>query len=833
MKLSGSMWSSLCAGLLPIVMLVGCGSDADPAAPGGGTDTAGGSAGQGGSAGAGGGAGKGTAGGAGGAAGSQGGSGGAAAGTAGMSAGGTAGASGEGGAAGSGAGAAGASAGGSAGSGTSPPGLPATCEAAHGGPGCCFEGDAYYYASGEITKVDCKAQMQVCSWTGTYYDCADTEVVDPDGKYPLACGGANIDGECPTGAGGSAGAPSHNEGECCAPGDGTGCKDSTVEMCVCTQDSYCCDSQWDSFCVGEVEEFGCGFCSPACVSNAECTDPDKPSCDPAVKHCVECSTNGDCVTAEKGNACDTKTHTCVECSADADCASSASGKLCDTAASQCVECKASADCAGSPGGKVCNAQAGKCVQCAADADCSNAKGTPLCGSGGKCVPNCCAGAEGTGCAADTTIEMCVCAADSYCCDSQWDSACASEVVSLGCGYCTAPCVDDADCSGSPSAPACDPTAKHCVECAGSSDCAGNKNGPVCEPKTHTCLECIEDGDCAQSAKGKVCNSSQNACVECKVSADCAGSPNGKACDNLGKCVVCTSDFDCADPTAPACVEDADTGALSCGAFKQCAGDDASEDADDGPSGATELLPSGDTNTIKDHKICDTPAEESDYYKFTAADGDNVELSVTWADTAADIDIFVTDAAGRLAGLNFYQTPATVKLTYLPKGTYFVKVSRYGGASATTATAPYDISINRTAGNKCAAAADCAAEFTFQTFRGSCNAATGACEFINGKGEVGDGGHCDAADDCKSGSCSYTPFMKGADKAALCTTPCSADSSCKDPSLPLCTSVFTENHCTAKCTTNLDCPADLNSLPEGDASWAYLVCDAATGNCSLP
>jgi hypothetical protein len=36
---------------------------------------------------------------------------------------------------------------------------------------------------------------------------------------------------------------------------------------------------------------------------------------------------------------------------------------------------------------------------------------------------------------DTEIESCVCAYDSYCCTTSWDSLCVSEVVSYGCGTC--------------------------------------------------------------------------------------------------------------------------------------------------------------------------------------------------------------------------------------------------------------------------------------------------------------------------------------------------------------------------------------------------------------
>jgi hypothetical protein len=48
--------------------------------------------------------------------------------------------------------------------------------------------------------------------------------------------------------------------------------------------------------------------------------------------------------------------------------------------------------------------------------------------------SCCQVASAPGC--DTpTVEQCVCAADSFCCNSSWDAVCVDEVDSLGCGNC--------------------------------------------------------------------------------------------------------------------------------------------------------------------------------------------------------------------------------------------------------------------------------------------------------------------------------------------------------------------------------------------------------------
>lgn len=53
---------------------------------------------------------------------------------------------------------------------------------------------------------------------------------------------------------------------------------------------------------------------------------------------------------------------------------------------------------------------------------------------------CCGTEVGPGCA-NTAVQDCVCATDSYCCSTQWDLLCTTEVESLGCGSCAGDAVD--------------------------------------------------------------------------------------------------------------------------------------------------------------------------------------------------------------------------------------------------------------------------------------------------------------------------------------------------------------------------------------------------------
>ena len=52
---------------------------------------------------------------------------------------------------------------------------------------------------------------------------------------------------------------------CCEPG-GPGCDDGSIETCVCDVDPFCCESAWDQVCVDLVDSRGCGSCGPICES---------------------------------------------------------------------------------------------------------------------------------------------------------------------------------------------------------------------------------------------------------------------------------------------------------------------------------------------------------------------------------------------------------------------------------------------------------------------------------------------------------------------------------------------------------------------------------------
>ena len=124
------------------------------------------------------------------------------------------------------------------------------------------------------TSLDCNRNgiLDECDIAeGTSGDCNFNGI--PDECEP-DCNTNGIPDECDIAAGTSGdcnangipdecemGAPmppvSHN---CCETGHGAGCNDPAIEACVCEGDDYCCIVEWNSYCVEEVELFGCGSC---------------------------------------------------------------------------------------------------------------------------------------------------------------------------------------------------------------------------------------------------------------------------------------------------------------------------------------------------------------------------------------------------------------------------------------------------------------------------------------------------------------------------------------------------------------------------------------------
>jgi C1A family cysteine protease len=197
------------------------------------------------------------------------------------------------------------------------------------------------------------SSSQTCNASG---QCINSCTPNCSGKV---CGSNGCGGSCGFCA---AGQTCSASGQCAGGGSGcthpfcsTGAKlASGCDSCatkICAADSYCCSTQWDSFCVGEVSS----VCGQTCGSG--CT----PNC--GGKTCGSDGCGGSCGSCSSGQTCN-----------------------------------ASGQCAGGGGG------------------CTHT----LCSMGAKLVSGC------DPCATK------ICAADSYCCSTQWDSVCVGEVSTV-CG----------------------------------------------------------------------------------------------------------------------------------------------------------------------------------------------------------------------------------------------------------------------------------------------------------------------------------------------------------------------------------------------------------------
>lgn len=305
---------------------------------------------------------------------------------------------------------------------------------------------------------------------------------------------------------------------------------------------------------------------------------------------------------------------------------------------------------------------------------------------------------------------------------------------------------------------------------------------------------------------------------CTSDAQCSGET--PACDD-GRCVECVNSFDCEDPSAPRCDSPSDTCKPGTDA---CLTDDSGEPSNDGPAGASVLALDGSGAATQNGLICSMPASEADYIAFdVGALGDTWDIDLAWSGTR-DLDLEVFDAEGTSLGASFWEQPEHVRLTYLPIGRYYARVTEFDGDASGV---PYTLTAQRTAGAGCTTSADCAAEFRNQIYRGSCQA--GACVALDGAGAVAQDGACDSVSDCAAGlSCSSFFFVASADTRDVCEPACTSDAQCGTGYV--CTTYLQQNFCVQRCTADAQCPTSVDSHPTSGQPWYQLTCDVATGRC---
>lgn len=238
--------------------------------------------------------------------------------------------------------------------------------------GWCVPVSAQYKACSKVCTNDfCPAAWNCEENQAGVHVCVPTCLPNCSGKMcgPDGCGGSC--GGCPTdtscvgnqckGAGGGG----------CEPTSYPGCGGCPCEMCVCMMDPYCCNSQWDSICVGECETQcgGCGTGGPCGNGSCEAAEGE---------NCLNCKQDCGCGAAEvcfQEQCCQTQCSG-AECGYDGcggACGSCGVGQIC--AGQQCCTPKC--------GGKECGDDecGGSCGSCGIGEACSNFSCIP-------CNPDC-------------------------------------------------------------------------------------------------------------------------------------------------------------------------------------------------------------------------------------------------------------------------------------------------------------------------------------------------------------------------------------------------------------------------------------------------------------
>ncbi len=370
-----------------------------------------------------------------------------------------------------------------------------------GSCGTCPEGDVC--VDGECCTPDCAGKE--CGPDGCGGECGtcgEGFYCDPNGTcQECSCAGkecghdgcGNPCGTCPEGQ-----ACQVISGTCtadvpfeCQVHETPGCPGCACEACVCALDDWCCDPgwHWDEFCVMECQ-YDCN--GPACDSFCF------PACEGLV--CGDDGCGGACGTCPEGTYCGAGGKACIPCTCE--------GKEC--------------------GDDGCG---NSCGTCDAGETCAN----------GVCVPGGCAPQEGPGCGG-CACEACVCAEDSFCCETAWDEFCVEE-CSVDCGG-NCPCVpqcENAECGDDGCGGQCPPG------CGAGEFC----DDGTCKPCTCEGKECGDDGcgnSCGTCGANEFCNE-QGQCIgyypdsclgldepsapECPEGLSFAG-----CCDGSGRVVWC-------------------------------------------------------------------------------------------------------------------------------------------------------------------------------------------------------------------------------------------------------------------------------------------------------
>lgn len=190
------------------------------------------------------------------------------------------------------------------------------------------------------------------------------------------------------------------------------------------------------------------------------------------------------------------------------------------------------------------------------------------GTGGSPLGACCS-VHSTPRCNDEDVSRCVCVVDRYCCDSEWDQTCVSEVDTLGCGRCTG-----TGGTGGTGGGAGSPGVGSCCEVHETPSCAGSAYACVCARDPYCCStawdqQCVlevESFGCAScpNGTGGVGGTGGEGTGGRTQRGDCCEFHSNPGCDNaqIALCVCETDAYCCETQWDNVCVEEVTS--LNCG-----------------------------------------------------------------------------------------------------------------------------------------------------------------------------------------------------------------------------------------------------------------------------
>jgi hypothetical protein len=357
------------------------------------------------------------------------------------------------------------------------------------------------------------------------------------------------------------------------------------------------------------------------------------------------------------------------------------------------------------------------------------------------------------------------------------------------------------------------------ECTGDDDCNAAAGRAICQdggcvsfrPESPSALggPCDSDDDCAGEAfcyAGEV-GFDDNVCTtQCGEDSDCIGLDDAQCIAIAGPfggyCFgACASDLDCPSPYQ--CVADSSSCDLvPCGLDSDCEGEDRAclrtEIQDAGycrlfvPAGCEGDDPDGNERIsdadaldlgampVEDLTICDA---DEDWFSFTISEGPaDVEAQVSF-DAGADLDVFIYDDQGRSVGQGTTAdgNPELASADRVAAGDYFLRVNQFPAETGDNLTS-YDLEVEVTSADACDSHDDCYSLFPLRIECGE----DGACQFLEGNGEIPLGGLCDSNDDCVDDAEFCFTFDGAANGNNICTARCASDADCDAVAGTVCT-----------------------------------------------